>query len=42
MILAHLILKPHVHPEEILGIGGVALIVWGLWRLVALVERRKK
>ena len=42
MILAHLILKPHAHPEELLGISGIALIVWGLYRLVNLVEQRKK
>lgn len=42
MILAHVILKPHLHPEEILGIGGIALIIWGLYRLASLVERRRK
>lgn len=26
-LLAHVILKPHVHPEDILGVGVLALVV---------------
>lgn len=35
MIIAHVILKPHVHPEDILGIGVLCLAV-GLVLLAVL------
>lgn len=41
MIFAHIVLKAHVHPEQILGIGSVALIAWGLLKLSNWVEKRR-
>lgn len=42
MIFAHFLLKPHVHPEEILEALGFCLIVYGFLALLSKVERRKK
>lgn len=40
MLLAHVILKAHLHPEDILGIGIVACIGFALVKLSNWLKRK--